>query len=94
MAKGFSQITYIERDRWPDPQYVTMEITGWVPDEVLSEGWRRHFFHLEFEGETGERWTTQTDWHRFTVFWAPLHALPDIVSPQDEWLQMLPKDLS
>jgi len=31
-AHGFSQVTYKEMDRWPDPQYRTMEITGWVPD--------------------------------------------------------------
>jgi 8-oxo-dGTP pyrophosphatase MutT (NUDIX family) len=93
-AEGFSQVTYTEPDRVPDPQYVTMEITGWVPDEVLSEGKRRHFYHLQFEGESEERWTTQSDNHCFAVFWAPLHALPEIIAPQDEWMQVLYQDLS
>ena len=79
-AHGSSQVTYTEMDRWPDPRYVTMEITGWVPDEVLSEGIRRDFFHLRFAGQSAERWTTQDERHRFTVFWAPLHALPHIVA--------------
>jgi 8-oxo-dGTP pyrophosphatase MutT (NUDIX family) len=91
-AHGFSQVTYTEMDRWPDPRYATMEITGWVPDEVLSEGARRDFFHLQFAGQSAERWTTQDERHRFKVFWAPLHDLPQIVDTQLEWLQMLAED--
>ena len=91
-AHGFSQVTYTEMDRWPDPRYATMEITGWVPDDVLSEGIRRDFFHLRFTGQSAERWTTQDERHCFKVFWAPLHALPKIVAPQDEWLQVLEQD--
>jgi hypothetical protein len=66
-----------------------MSITGWVPDEVLADTRRRHFFHLEFEGETATQWTVRTDNHCFTLFWAPLSALPQIISPQDEWLAFL-----
>lgn len=45
-SAGFSQVTYEEFDRVPDPQYVTMHITGWVPDGVLADAVKRHFFHL------------------------------------------------
>ena len=31
----FSQVKYEEFDRVPNPRYVTMGITGWVPDRVL-----------------------------------------------------------
>jgi 8-oxo-dGTP pyrophosphatase MutT (NUDIX family) len=88
-SNGFAQVTYEELDRVPDPQYVTMCITGWVPQEVLADVKRRHFFHLEFHGQSKERWTVFTDNHHFALFWAPLAALPQIISPQDEWLTFL-----
>ena len=53
-ANGFSQITFEEFDRVPDPQYLTMCIMGWVPDGALADTKRRHFFHLEFCGRSRE----------------------------------------
>jgi 8-oxo-dGTP pyrophosphatase MutT (NUDIX family) len=88
---GFSQVTYDELDRVPNPSYVTMRITGWVPDTVLVVTRRRHFFHLEFDGQSEERWTVYSDYHDFALFWAPLEALPKIIHPQDEWLEFLRK---
>lgn len=88
-AGGFSQVTYQEFDRVPDPTYVSMCITGWVPDKVLADTQRRHFFRLRFRGATERSWTVYADNHVFTLFWAPLTALPDIVSPQDRWLAFL-----
>ena len=90
-AGGFSQVTYEEFDKVPNPQYVTMCITGWVPDDVLADTRRRHFFHLEFDGYSEERWTVYSDNHFFSLFWAPLMALPEIIHPQDEWLEFLHK---
>jgi 8-oxo-dGTP pyrophosphatase MutT (NUDIX family) len=89
---GFVQVTYEEFDRVPDPQYITLCITGWVPDEVLADTQRRHFFLLAFDGQTDERWTVFTDNHTFTLFWAPLTGLPEIVHPQDEWIEFLHKE--
>jgi len=89
---GFVQVTYEEFERVPDPQYITLCITGWVPDEVLADTQRRHFFLLVFDGQTDERWTVFTDNHTFTLFWAPLTGLPEIVHPQDEWLAFLRKE--
>ncbi|MBN1978804.1 MAG: NUDIX domain-containing protein [Anaerolineae bacterium] len=90
-ADGFTQVTYEELDRVPDPQYVTMCITAWVPDDALAGSQRRHFFLLAFDGQTDERWTVFTDNHAFTLFWASLTDLPEIVHPQDEWLDFLYK---
>ncbi len=87
--QGFSQVTYEEYDREPERKYVTMAITGWVPDEVLADTTRRHFFELEYAGPTEERWTVFTDNHTFTLFWASLSALPEIVPPQNQWLEFL-----
>jgi 8-oxo-dGTP pyrophosphatase MutT (NUDIX family) len=89
---GFVQVTYEEFDRVPDPQYVTMCITGWVPDEVLADTLRRHIFLLAFDGQTDERWTVSVDDYAFSLFWAPLASLPEIVHPQDEWLEFLRKE--
>jgi 8-oxo-dGTP pyrophosphatase MutT (NUDIX family) len=88
-ADGFSQVTYEELDRVPDPQYITMCITGWVPDDVLTNVRKRHFFHVEFHGYSQERWTVDADNHRFTLFWAPLSSLPEIIHPQNEWIEFL-----
>jgi 8-oxo-dGTP pyrophosphatase MutT (NUDIX family) len=90
---GFTQIKLIEYDRVPDPQYVSMCIVGWVPDDTLADTRRRHFFHLVFEGESQERWTIQTDNHTFGLFWSPIGALPEIIYPQNLWLRFLPKNL-
>jgi len=89
---GFVQVTYEEFDRVPDSQYITLCITGWVPDEALADTQRRHFFLLAFDGQTDERWTVSVDNYTFSLFWAPLTGLPEIVHPQDEWIEFLHKE--
>jgi 8-oxo-dGTP pyrophosphatase MutT (NUDIX family) len=91
---AFTQITYTEFAREPDPEYVTMQITGWAPDDALTTVQRRHFFILDFTGQTErdssrERWEAFSDNHTFTLFWAPLAALPALIPPQDQWLMWL-----
>lgn len=88
-AAGFTQVTYQEWDRWPDRSYLSMRITGWVPDEALATVRRRHFFHLEHPGDTPPRWQVAIDYHLYTLSWAPLARLPRPVSPQDTWLGFL-----
>ncbi|MFN2241802.1 MAG: NUDIX domain-containing protein [Anaerolineae bacterium] len=91
--RGFTQITYEEPDRAPEPTFITMSITGWVPDGVLTGTWERHFYQLEYAGPARERWTAFSDNHTFTLFWAPLSNLPDIIPPQDKWLKVLHRGL-
>lgn len=88
-AAGFTQVTFQEWDRWPDRSYLSMRITGWVPDEALATIRRRHFFHLVHPGDTPPRWTVAVDNHRFTLFWAPLDRLPRPVGPQVTWFDVL-----
>jgi 8-oxo-dGTP pyrophosphatase MutT (NUDIX family) len=89
-AQGFSNVTYREWDRVPDPQYIALQITGWVPDAALAYIVHRHFYHLHFDGDSKERWTVFADHgHSFQLFWAPLNALPEIIFPQNTWLEML-----
>jgi hypothetical protein len=49
-------------------------------------------FLLVFDGRADERWTVFVDNHTFTLFWAPVARLPEIVHPQDEWLEFLRKE--
>ncbi len=86
---GYAQVDYIEFDRFPDPQYVMYRILGWVPEGFLAETQRRYFFLLNCTAQTEEEWLVVADNHVFTLFWAPLTSLPQIVSPQDEWLEVL-----
>ncbi|MBN1202967.1 MAG: NUDIX domain-containing protein [Anaerolineae bacterium] len=88
-AGGFTQVSYVEHDREPDPQYVTMCITGWVPDAALADTQRRHFYLLDCHEQTETRWQVAVDHHVFTLFWAPLDHLPAIIPPQDAWLAYL-----
>lgn len=91
---GFTQVSYTEWDRIPNPSYISMQITGWVPEELLAEAQLRHFFLLETEEETPPEWEVQIDWHTYTLFWSPLSSLPGLIASQDEWLEFLKIDPS
>jgi 8-oxo-dGTP pyrophosphatase MutT (NUDIX family) len=88
-ADGFTQVSYIEHDSEPNREYVSYQITGWVPDKALTRRQVRHFYHLDYPGDAPPRWTVRTDNHRFTLFWARLDALPPIIPPQNTWLDVL-----
>lgn len=91
-AERHAQVTYEEGDRYPDPNYLSYVITGWVPKDKLAETNRRHFFHLALTGPTPERWQQAADNHIFEPFWAPLTAeIPNFV--QRPWLDFVTQDL-
>ena len=83
---GFAQVTYDEGDRFPDPTYISYQITGWVPEETLARANRRSLFHLELVGDAPDGWEHFSDNHLFRLFWASLSDLPEIIAPQREWL--------
>jgi 8-oxo-dGTP pyrophosphatase MutT (NUDIX family) len=88
-AAGFTHVTYEENDRNPDPQYVTYRLTGWVATDTLARVKRRFFYVLPYERETPDDWRVTDDGHTWTLFWAPVAALPPIIPPQDEWVPYL-----
>jgi len=90
---GFAHVTFEEPDRWPDPQYSTYQITGWVPEDVLARTATRHFYLFSHPGRTPDRWSVQIDNSLFKPFWAPLDQLPEIITPQAPWLKFLYKYL-
>jgi 8-oxo-dGTP pyrophosphatase MutT (NUDIX family) len=96
---GFVQVVNTEHDRFPNPNYVSYQIAGWVPEDSLAEGQRRYFFHLALDGAApdvhspGDGWTTRTDNHTFRPFWAPLNNLPEILPFQRGWLDYVREEL-
>ena len=88
-VNGYAQVTFEEPNRWPDPQFATYQITGWVPEEVLARTAERFFYVLAHHGRTPPSWEVSIDHHVFRPFWAPLDALPPVISPQAPWVDLL-----
>ena len=100
----FAQVSYEETDRYPDPQYITYQITGWLPQDCLAGQIRRRLFHLAAEQETPPAWEHFADQHLFRPFWARLDNLcgevnrlrwsePPIVWPQCDWWRYVTQEL-
>jgi hypothetical protein len=88
-ADSFVQLTFEEWDKYPDPEYVSYQITGWVPKSCLSRQIRRHYFHLEVESKyLAEQWVQKDEHHEFALLGAG-NDLPEIVPPQYEWLRQV-----
>jgi len=86
---GYRQISYVEYDEFPAQNYVTYQITGWVLANALTQQQRRYFYHLVYTGESEDQWEVAIDKHSFRPFWAPLNDLPQLVEPQQQWLEFV-----
>ena len=89
---GFTHISYIEYeyDKSHKPISIDTNITGWVPNENLSAQKKRHFFHLSTQEKTADSWELKSDQgHIFKPYWTPLSPKPNIISPQDKWLDFV-----
>ena len=90
--EDFTQISYIEYeyDQFYEPICIDANITGWVLNENLSGQKKRHFFHLTTQEETPGMWELKSDGgHIFRPFWTPLSPKPDLIPPQDKWLDFV-----
>lgn len=92
-SNAFAQVTFEEPNRWPDPEYTTYQITGWVPEGILSETARRYYYTFSHHGQTPPQWEVAIDNHIFKPFWAPVDAPPRIITPQLPWLDTLQKHI-
>jgi 8-oxo-dGTP pyrophosphatase MutT (NUDIX family) len=100
----FLQVRYAESDRFPDPQYKTFELVGWVPAHTVSGVRVRHFARLTVPNSSSDfsldsvfdsassSWTNLDDHHNFTLRWHRLDTLPELVPPQAPWLRYLPAE--
>ena len=90
--KDFTHISYIEYeyDKFHKPIRIDANITGWLPNESLSAQKKRHFFHLSTQEETADAWELKSDMgHIFKPYWIPLLPKPEIIPPQDRWLDFV-----
>ena len=86
----FTHISYIQYDKHPNPTCIRYNITGWVPNENLSGQKKRHFFHLTTQEKTKDAWELESDsGHIFQPYWTPLSPRPEIVPPQNRWLDFV-----
>ena len=86
----FTHISYIQYDKHPNPTCIRYNITGWVPNENLSGQKKRHFFHLTTQEKTEDAWELESDGgHIFSPYWTPLVPEPEIVPPQNRWLDFV-----
>lgn len=95
--EDFTHITYIEYeyDELYKPKCISSNITGWVPNENLSSQKKRHFFHLSTQEETAVAWELESDLgHIFKPYWTPLSPKPNLIPPQDGWLDFVYEKLN
>lgn len=86
------QVSYIEGNKYPDPDFISYQITGWVEQSHLASTVTRYFFHMRSDNDLNE-WEQPADDHLFKLFWSPLDNLPEIVSPQKQWLSYISSEL-
>ena len=92
IQKDFTHISYIayEYDEFYNPIRIDTNITGWIPNENLSAQKKRHFFLMSTQEETAEAWELKGDQgHIFKPYWTPLSPKPNIIPPQDKWLDFV-----
>lgn len=91
-AQGdFLQVRYIEYDRYPDAQYVSFELCGWVPAKTIAGTRIRYFAWLVAPDDMPDMWVNRDESHLFTLRWHPLNDLPNLVDRQAPWLRFLPR---
>ena len=90
--EDFTHISYIEYeyDKFHKPIHIDANITRWVPNENIGAQKKRHFFLLTTQEETADAWELKGDQgHIFEPYWTPLSPKPNIISPQDKWLDFV-----
>ena len=90
--EDFTHISYIayEYDQFYEPICIDANVTGWVPNENISAQKKRHFFQLTTPEETEDAWELRSDQgHIFKPYWTPLSPKPQIIPPQDKWLNFV-----
>ncbi len=97
-AGDWVQVDFREANRFPDPEFDTFRIIGWVDESVLCTALRRHFYLLTPTAPTPDgEWAVEIDNHVYRAFWAPLGEVlatgGNVIEPQRHWLDYL-RDLS
>jgi ADP-ribose pyrophosphatase YjhB (NUDIX family) len=91
----WAQVDFREWNRFPDPEFVSYRITGWIPADAICETVRRHFYLLTpTEPTPDDEWAVNIDNHIFRPFWTSLAELfatdaAMILEPQRHWIDSL-----
>lgn len=90
-AEGdFLQVRFFEHNRYPEPEYLTFDLLGWVPAQTVANTRIRYFARLVAPAGTPSSWTHFNDYHNFRLCWHGLNDLPELVDSQAHWLAYLP----
>jgi hypothetical protein len=77
-----------------DPPRLQFSVRGWVPSLCLSARQSRRFFLLIPTQETPVSWDHLAEGHYlFRLRWVPLVPRPQLMPPQDEWLDLVYEQL-
>jgi len=90
--EDFTRISYIEYayDAFHKPVGIDANITGWVPNANIGAQKKRHFFLLTTQEKTEDAWELESDGGRiFRPYWTPLIPKPQIIPPQNRWLDFV-----
>lgn len=91
---NWSEIRHDEFDLNVDPPQLQFSVRGWVPSQCLSARQSRRFFLLAPTQETPDSWDRLVEGrYLFHLYWVPLVPRPRLMSPQDEWLDLVYEQL-
>lgn len=94
LERSWSEIRHDEYDLSVDPPELQFSVRGWVPSGYLSARQSRRFFLLTVTQETPASWDHLAEGHYlFHHYWTPLVPRPRLMSPQDEWLDLVYEQL-
>jgi 8-oxo-dGTP pyrophosphatase MutT (NUDIX family) len=91
---SFSAITADVLDHRHEPPGRISGVRGFVRSSLLGTVLERHFFHLTTTADTPDSWEVATDGHIFLLFWTPLIPHPELVAPQESWLDRVYSELT
>lgn len=83
---GFTHVKYNEYDFNQKPPLLLSELEGWLPSEVLTREYRRHFYLLKAEEETPDNWKIESDKGNILQFyWVDMDPIPALMGEQADW---------
>jgi len=89
-VEGWSEIVHEEYDLNVSPPKTQFSVRGWVPAHYLTARQTRRFFLLTPTQETPETWELLAEGrYLFRLYWVPLVPKPQLMAPQNEWLNIV-----
>ncbi len=91
---NWSEIRHEEFDLNAEPPQLQFSVHGWVPSHSITAQESRRFFLLTIAQETPASWDQLAEGrYLFHLYWVPLVPCPQLMPPQDEWLDLVYEQL-